>query len=299
MVSEPLVKALLVGIMKTSAPATPNVEGPSNERGRDEVRKPPTKESRTKSRDAISSLDARMGSVQDSLGELFDRVDNLEERCNGLEAEDTEIHAAVKGSLNELDSGLRKEIEVLKSELAEVRDHFQREINRVLLRVEDKIGDLALCKRAMASGMATTTIVEAKKVEVPKPKVFNGARNAREVENFLWGLERYFEATGITDHASKIRMGAMYLTDTAMLWWRRRHGDVQRGVCTIDTFDDFKRELKSQFFPVNAEEEARGRLRRLKQSGSIRDYVKEFTTLLLEVPDTSDKDALFLFMDGL
>ena len=74
---------------------------------------------------------------------------------------------------------------------------------------------------------------------------------------------------------------------------------MQRGVCTIDTFDDFKRELKSQFFPVNAEEEAKGRLRRLKQMGSIRDYVKEFTTLLLEVPDTSDKDALFLFMDGL
>ena len=97
--------------MKTSAPATPNVEGPSNERGRDEVRKPPTKESRTKSRDAISSLDAHMGSVQDSLGELFERVDNLEERCGGLEAEDTEIHAAVKGSLNELDSGLWKEIE--------------------------------------------------------------------------------------------------------------------------------------------------------------------------------------------
>ncbi len=65
----------------------------------------------------------------------------------------------------------------------------------------------------------------------------------------------------------------------------------------MDSFDDFKRELKSQFFPVNAEEEARGKLRRLKQTGSIRDYVKEFTTL--EIPDTSDKDALFLFMDGL
>ena len=72
MVSELLVKALLVGIMKTSAPATPNVEGPSTERGHEEVRKPPSKESRAKSRDVITSLDARMGSVQDSLGELFE-----------------------------------------------------------------------------------------------------------------------------------------------------------------------------------------------------------------------------------
>ena len=46
---------------------------------------------------------------------------------------------------------------------------------------------------------------------------------------------------------------------------------------------------------ANAEEEARGRLRQLKQSSSV----KEFTTLLLEVPHTSDRYALFLFMDGL
>ena len=149
------------------------------------------------------------------------------------------------------------------------------------------------------AGTSATTVIEAKRVDVPKPKTFNGIRNAREVENFLWGLEQYFEATGITDHASKIRTAAMYLSGTTMLWWRRRHGDVQRGVCTIDTFEDFKREFKMQFFPVNAEEEARGQLRRLKQTGSIRDYMKEFTTLLLEVPDISYKDALFLFMDGL
>ena len=130
-----------------------------------------------------------MGSVQDSLGELFDWVDNLEERCSGLEAKDVEIHAAIKGSLNELDGRLRQEIDGVKSELAKVRDFVQREINNVLLKVEDIVGELALCKWAMASGTNTTTIIEAKKVEVPKRKVFNGARNTREVENFLWGLE--------------------------------------------------------------------------------------------------------------
>ena len=67
----------------------------------------------------------------------------------------------------------------------------------------------------------------------------------------------------------------------------------------MDSFDDFKRELKRQFYPKNIKEEIRGRLHRLKQLGSARGYVKEFSTLLLEFPDTSDKDALFLFMDGL
>ena len=92
--------------MKNSSPSTPSVDVPLMECGHEEVRKPP-KESRAKSKDILSSLEARVGSAQDSLGELFDRVDNLEERCNGLEAEDVEIHAAVKMSLNELDGGLR------------------------------------------------------------------------------------------------------------------------------------------------------------------------------------------------
>ena len=67
----------------------------------------------------------------------------------------------------------------------------------------------------------------------------------------------------------------------------------------MESFDDFKKEFKSQFFLINVEEEERGKLRRLKQTGTLRDYVKEFITLLLEVPDISDKDALFLFIDGL
>ena len=155
-----------------------------------------------------------------------------------------EIHAAVKMSLKELDGWLRQEIDGLKVELVKVRDLVQREVANVLHRMEDMGDDLALCKQAMAAGTSTTTIIEAKKVDVPKPNTFNGARNAREFENFLWGLEQYLEATGITDHAIKIQTATMYLSNTAMLWWRRRHGDVQRGVCTIETFDDFKREFK-------------------------------------------------------
>ncbi|PON46576.1 hypothetical protein PanWU01x14_251080, partial [Parasponia andersonii] len=49
----------------------------------------------------------------------------------------------------------------------------------------------------------------------------------------------------------------------------------------------------------NTKDKAKGRLRLLKKFDNVRDYGKEFITLLLEVPDTSDKDALFLFIDGL
>lgn len=41
------------------------------------------------------------------------------------------------------------------------------------------------------------------------------------------------------------------------------------------------------------------KLRHLTQRGSVRDYVKEFSEALLEIPAYSEKDAYFNFMDGL
>ncbi|GJV60096.1 putative retrotransposon gag domain, aspartic peptidase domain protein [Tanacetum coccineum] len=54
-----------------------------------------------------------------------------------------------------------------------------------------------------------------------------------------------------------------------------------------------------QFYPKNTKNEAKSRLRKLKQSGTIREYVKEFTTLVLEIPELSDQDSLFYFLTGL
>ncbi|GJW10522.1 putative retrotransposon gag domain, aspartic peptidase domain protein [Tanacetum coccineum] len=62
---------------------------------------------------------------------------------------------------------------------------------------------------------------------------------------------------------------------------------------------DFVQDLKKQFYPENAKHEAKSRLRKLKHSGTIREYVKAFTTLVLEIPDLSDQDFLFYFLDGL
>ena len=72
-----------------------------------------------------------------------------------------------------------------------------------------------------------------------------------------------------------------------------------KGICAISTWAEFQQELRKYFAPSNAEKEARARLRRLKQTGSVRDYINDFTTLMLEISDMSDKDSLFYFQDGL
>ena len=37
----------------------------------------------------------------------------------------------------------------------------------------------------------------------------------------------------------------------------------------------------------------------LKQTGSIRDYVRQFSTRMLDIKGTSEKDKVFFFLNGL
>lgn len=55
-----------------------------------------------------------------------------------------------------------------------------------------------------------------------------------------------------------------------------------------------KKELKLQFLPKNVEYLARKSLMQLKHSNSIRGYIKQFTTLMLDTIDMMKKDRSFL-----
>ncbi|RVW52987.1 hypothetical protein CK203_072670 [Vitis vinifera] len=52
------------------------------------------------------------------------------------------------------------------------------------------------------------------------------------------------EAIALTDEAAKVRTATLYLTDITILWWRRRLTDMEKDICTIETWEDFKREIK-------------------------------------------------------
>ncbi|XP_068667837.1 uncharacterized protein [Aristolochia californica] len=112
-------------------------------------------------------------------------------------------------------------------------------------------------------------------------------------------MEQYFKAARISEEAMKVDTVTMYLTDDAMLWWRRRYGYVTEGRYTIGTWEDFRKDIKSQFFPENIKYLARKNLKRLKHTGSIREYVNQFTALLLNISDMAEKDKLLFFIDGL
>ena len=67
----------------------------------------------------------------------------------------------------------------------------------------------------------------------------------------------------------------------------------------MDTWENLKQELCSQFFLENVEIIAKRKLRELSHTGNIRDYVKQFFGLALDIRDMFEKDKVFSFVEGL
>ena len=67
--------------------------------------------------------------------------------------------------------------------------------------------------------------------------MFKGVCDAQELENFLWHLENYFKCNGLKSDESKINTAVLYLSEMAMLWWRRNEADIGKGTRTINTWE--------------------------------------------------------------
>ena len=119
------------------------------------------------------------------------------------------------------------------------------------------------------------------------------------MDNFLWHMEWYFKAIALTNETAKVRTATFYLTSTTTLWWHQRFINMEKDIGTIKTWEDFNREIKRQFFLKDVAYLARKNMRRLKHIGLISDYVKEFSSLMLEIPNMTEEKLLFNFMDNL
>ena len=108
-------------------------------------------------------------------------------------------------------------------------------------------------------------------------------------------MEQYFIAARIPV-GEQVAITTMYLIGDAKLWWRTRTSeDVATGRPKIDSWKILKKELNDQFLPTNTTWMAMESLKKLKQTGSVRDYVKEFSSLILDIKDMSEVDKLFNF----
>nr|CAN61625.1 hypothetical protein VITISV_024717 [Vitis vinifera] len=255
------------------------------------------------SRDVVANMEARLAKVELAMADTREGVDLIEQGMEkGLEDLREQIQDLREGVLvSQVQPVSHEEFmsfqDKVMSMFASVESRMEALTARVEARDQAIRQELAIYKTAVSARVMATH--EAPRVEVPKPHMFSGKRDAKELDNFLWHMERYFEAIALTDEATKVRTATLYLTNTATLWWRRRFADMEKGICTIETWEDFRREIKRQFYPEDVAYLARKNMRRLKHTGSIHDYVKEFSSLMLEIPNMTQEELLFNFMDNL
>lgn len=91
--------------------------------------------------------------------------------------------------------------------------------------------------------------------------------------------------------AEKISITSIYLSgDVKLCWHSHQSNDVSANRERIETWKTLKKELKDQFLHCNTSWLARDALRKLKHSGSVWDYVKDFSSLMLDIRKMSEED---------
>ncbi|RVW30894.1 Transposon Tf2-12 polyprotein [Vitis vinifera] len=165
-----------------------------------------------------------------------------------------------------------------EEKLAKFKTEMQSRIDDFKETLQSYGEDIAILKKAVLQGSASGPEAPSK-VRVPELKGFNGNRNAKELENFLWDIEQFFKAAHVLD-GEKVSI-------------------TKSGRPQITTWETLKKELKDQFLPTNTAWVARETLKRLRHTGSVREYVKEFSSLMLDIKNMSEEDKLFNFMSGL
>ena len=258
---------------------------------------------RDASSDAIAAIDEKLTRMRTAMLEFIEELDEVKRRINEgeetLRHEFTNVVNRTTAPLFDRDDFLETSIEALKLEVVELKEgnSSKTEVEALKMEVQELKTELILCKASIANG--ALPIHAAHKLDVPKPKEFKGNRSAKEVDNFLWSMGQYFDAIGIQEDLAKVRTASMFLVDNAMLWWRNRCEETKRGTDPITTWDGFVEEFRDYFFPGYAQQEARSKLHRLEQRGTVREYVNEFTELKLQIPNLGEEEALGAFMDGL
>jgi hypothetical protein len=136
-------------------------------------------------------------------------------------------------------------------------------------------------------------------IDVPRPAKFNGSLDSKAIENFLFQVEDYLDIQNVTLEDLRNKAAATLLDGDAITWWRRKRNDMERGQCMIDTFCDFKIELRNYFMLRNAQRQAYKMVSDLKHTGLLQDYVRTFQKLMVEVPNMPDEDKPNWFIVGL
>ncbi|KAL6321545.1 hypothetical protein AAG906_021740 [Vitis piasezkii] len=132
---------------------------------------------------------------------------NVEETSEQTRRKENEPTARGRGRKDK--SRMEKGLEDLREQIQDLRDGVLG--SQVQLVSHDEF--MSFQDKVMS--MFASVESRAPRMEVPKPHTFSGKRDAKELDNFLWHMELYFEAIALTDEAIKQELRRYGVQDLA------------------------------------------------------------------------------------
>ncbi|MBA0555716.1 hypothetical protein Golob_025876 [Gossypium lobatum] len=186
----------------------------------------------------LSTVEKRMGKLEESIGDAKESYNALGERIDDLKK-------------------LKERNDAIETMVMALNEEIMATTKALNTRIEKLDGELALCRAVMGKIVSNAVLSYE---DVPKLKEFVGTRFTYDVDNFLWRMENYFYAKGITDYTVKVQ--------------DKRHSEIR-------TWQEFQCKLKGQLYPEFTKEVAQAKLRWLTQQDIVGEYVRKFKELML------------------
>ena len=168
------------------------------------------------------------------------------------------------------------------------RDVMFEELVKTLQVMQEEIKDLK---------EKSTSSSSHKLCKTNMPSSFTGVGKAHKVKDFLVELELYFEAQRALEE-DKITIAVTFLKDHALLWWTHFRSESPEVVDNL-TWPGFKELIGDRFTPEYQDIRDGVALVRLKQTGSLRGYVREFNAHLNVLPRLDELAKKIIFFNGL
>ncbi|OIT36819.1 senescence-specific cysteine protease sag39, partial [Nicotiana attenuata] len=179
---------------------------------------------------------------------LLQRLDDLDRRVLQVEVDVENISRDSEGDRQTAAieaAEIFEKFEGLQQERTEDLAHRAQEAEKVTATQQtiDKLIDQLNVVNAALQGLlrgggnqiggTVNSASATKKLKIPEPKPYSGARNAKEVENFIFDVEQYFDAVRDLEEAKKVATAAMYLQGDAKLWWRVKYEAIKAALLVL------------------------------------------------------------------
>lgn len=134
---------------------------------------------------------------------------------------------------------------------------------------------------------------DAVRPRLPKPDAYKGGPH---VDEWIFIIDNYLTASGVELDIERITIATIYLRGPALVWWRRIDSNPND---RPTSWSSFCAGLRATFQPTNPAEDARDKLARLRQTGSVAAYATIMRNTALDIPTMTDDELKDRFIRGL